>query len=105
MPFKSKAQQRWMFANKPRMAKRWAKETKSFKRLPEKVASEYVAKGFHERLQKLGMFFPNPVSATPRGPVPPLSSQLGVNAKAPTNPIPSVAQPNVTTGPTATGSR
>ena len=34
MPFKSKAQQRWMFAKHPKMAKRWAKETKSMKRLP-----------------------------------------------------------------------
>jgi hypothetical protein len=36
-PFKSKAQQAWMFANKPKMAKRWAKETPSIKRLPRKV--------------------------------------------------------------------
>lgn len=34
MPFKSKAQQKWMFANKPEMAKRWAKETKNIKKLP-----------------------------------------------------------------------
>lgn len=37
MPFKSRSQQKWMFANKPEMAKRWAKETKSFKALPDKV--------------------------------------------------------------------
>lgn len=36
-PFKSKAQQKWMFANKPKMAKQWAKETKNIKRLPKKV--------------------------------------------------------------------
>jgi hypothetical protein len=36
MPFKSKAQRRWMFANKPKMAKRWAKETPKGKRLPDK---------------------------------------------------------------------
>jgi hypothetical protein len=36
MPFKSKAQARWMFAKKPAMAKRWAKHTKSIKSLPEK---------------------------------------------------------------------
>jgi hypothetical protein len=36
MPFASKAQARWMFANHPRMAKKWAKETKSMKRLPER---------------------------------------------------------------------
>jgi hypothetical protein len=36
MPFKSKAQQRFMFAKHPRIAKRWAKETKNFKKLPSK---------------------------------------------------------------------
>ena len=35
MPFKSKAQQRFMFAKHPTIAKRWAKETKSIKKLPE----------------------------------------------------------------------
>lgn len=38
MPFKSKAQMRWMFATKPKMAKRWAKETSNEKKLPEKVS-------------------------------------------------------------------
>jgi hypothetical protein len=37
MPIVSKAQQRWMFANKPEMAERWAKETPDIKALPEKV--------------------------------------------------------------------
>lgn len=37
MPFKSKAQQRWMFENNPTMAKEWAKATKDFKSLPNKV--------------------------------------------------------------------
>jgi len=37
MPFKSKAQQREMFANQPQIAKRWAKETPNIKALPEKV--------------------------------------------------------------------
>lgn len=37
MPFKSKAQQRYMFAVHPEMAKEWAKETPDFKSLPEKV--------------------------------------------------------------------
>lgn len=35
MPFKSKAQQRWMFANHPEMAKRWADHTPDIKKLPE----------------------------------------------------------------------
>ena len=35
MPFESKAQQRFMFAKHPRIAKRWAAET-DFSDLPEK---------------------------------------------------------------------
>src|SRR5512137_2623758 len=35
MPFKSKAQRRWMYANKPGMAERWQKETPSEESLPE----------------------------------------------------------------------
>lgn len=38
MPFKSKAQQKWMFATHPKMAKRWAKETPSIKKLPARIA-------------------------------------------------------------------
>ena len=37
MPFKSKAQQRWAFANKKKFAKRWAKKTKNIKSLPKRV--------------------------------------------------------------------
>ena len=36
MPFQSKSQMRWMFSQKPEMAKRWAKETDDPKKLPEK---------------------------------------------------------------------
>lgn len=36
MPFKSKKQMKWMFVNKPEMAKEWAKETPNPKKLPEK---------------------------------------------------------------------
>ena len=36
MPFKSKAQQRFMFAKMPKTAKRWAKETPKMKALPKK---------------------------------------------------------------------
>lgn len=35
MPFKSKAQQKFMFAKKPEMANRWAKETPNIDSLPE----------------------------------------------------------------------
>ncbi len=37
MPFKSKAQAKWMFSHKPKMAKEWASKTKSIKSLPKKV--------------------------------------------------------------------
>lgn len=37
MPFKSKAQARFMFAKKPKLAKEFADETKSIKKLPNKV--------------------------------------------------------------------
>lgn len=37
MPFKSKAQRKWMFANKPKMAREWAAETPKNARLPAKV--------------------------------------------------------------------
>lgn len=40
MPFKSKRQQRWMFANKPRMAKRWAEHTPNIKALPERAKAK-----------------------------------------------------------------
>ncbi len=36
MPFKSKKQMKWMFANHPEMAKRWADHTPSISKLPEK---------------------------------------------------------------------
>lgn len=38
MPFKSKAQQGYMFSKHPKIAKRWAKETPSMKSLPKKKA-------------------------------------------------------------------
>jgi len=37
LPFKSKAQQRWMFVHHPKMAKLWDKHTKNIKSLPKKV--------------------------------------------------------------------
>ncbi len=36
MPFKSEAQKKWMYANRPDMAKEWELKT-SDKKLPEKV--------------------------------------------------------------------
>ena len=40
MPFKSKAQKKWMYANKPEMAKKWSDHTANAKKLPEKVKSK-----------------------------------------------------------------
>ena len=37
MPFKSKRQRRWMYANDPKLAARWEKKTPKGKSLPEKV--------------------------------------------------------------------
>lgn len=48
MPFKSKAQQRWMFATHPKMARRWAKETPDIKSLPQ-----YVKEAFFNELEKI----------------------------------------------------
>jgi hypothetical protein len=36
MPFVSKAQRKWMYANKPEMAKKWEKHTPKDKKLPKK---------------------------------------------------------------------
>jgi len=36
MPFKSKSQMRYMFANHPEIAKEFAKKTKNIKKLPNK---------------------------------------------------------------------
>jgi hypothetical protein len=35
VPFKSKRQARWMFANKPALAKKWAKKYGGYKNKPE----------------------------------------------------------------------
>ena len=58
MPFKSKAQQRYMFAAEargdvePGTAERWAKETKNIKGLPEKAKS--AKKAAYNRLRRTG---------------------------------------------------
>ena len=50
MPFKSKSQQRYMFANMPKTAERWAKHTPNIKKLPEKVA---VMSALKKRVKKV----------------------------------------------------
>jgi hypothetical protein len=57
MPFKSKAQQRFMFATMPDRAKTWAHETKNIKKLPQHVrhikrAAPFIAAFAGELLTK-----------------------------------------------------
>ena len=40
MPFKSKAQARYLFKNHPEIAKKWAKKTRSFSKLPERKSNK-----------------------------------------------------------------
>ena len=40
MPFESKAQKKWMYANKPDMAKKWESETPKHKKLPERKEAQ-----------------------------------------------------------------
>jgi hypothetical protein len=44
-PFKSKAQEKYLFANEPGIAKRWAKETPDIKKLPEKKPAKEQKSG------------------------------------------------------------
>ncbi len=43
MPFLSTAQARFLFAREPKVAKEFAKKTKSIKRLPEKITASKPA--------------------------------------------------------------
>jgi hypothetical protein len=49
VPFKSKAQARYMFSQHPQMAKEWAEKTKSIKALPEKVKLKKKHRRKHRR--------------------------------------------------------
>lgn len=40
MPFKSQAQKKWMYANKPKMAKEWQAKTAKGAKLPKKVTKK-----------------------------------------------------------------
>jgi hypothetical protein len=57
MPFKSKAQQRYMFATKPGIAREMAAKTPSFADLPERVgaARKVKAKGKGSALKRAAM--------------------------------------------------
>lgn len=42
MPFVSQAQRKWMYANHPKMAKRWEAHTPKGKKLPKHVEPQMV---------------------------------------------------------------
>lgn len=44
MPFKSKAQRRFMYAKHPEMAKEWEEKTPKGKKLPEKLKGKKTKK-------------------------------------------------------------
>lgn len=58
MPFQSKAQQGFLYANKPKIAKKFAKETpkKAYKKLPKKKGKgaklKAFADGHHKKRKK-----------------------------------------------------
>lgn len=54
MPFKSQAQRKWMFANKPEMAHEWAAHTPKGKKLPEHVKEAAYASGVSFAFNELG---------------------------------------------------
>lgn len=49
MPFESQAQRRWMYANKPEMAKEWEAATPKGKKLPER---KHKKPTLHEKVKK-----------------------------------------------------
>ncbi len=54
MPFDSKRQARWMFANKPEMARTWAAHTPSMSALPEKKTKKHKKRA---QVEDLGALF------------------------------------------------
>jgi hypothetical protein len=44
MPFKSKAQEKWMWANDPKMAEKWEEHTPKGTKLPKKVRKKNGSK-------------------------------------------------------------
>jgi len=65
MPFKSKAQMKYLWANHPEVAAEFAKETKNFKDLPERVKEAMV--DIYPCFQKIAksMFNPNETPVVP----------------------------------------
>lgn len=61
MPFKSEAQRKWAYANKPEMAERWEKETPKTTKLPERVGKKKkkrssLLRAFEEGGRRLGRY-------------------------------------------------
>jgi len=57
MPFKSERQRKWMWQNKPKIAKRWAKKYGVSKSLPEKKRTYVHGSGVltgNDCLRKIG---------------------------------------------------
>ena len=50
-PILSKAQQGFLFAKHPKIAKRWAKETHNFKSLPQHVKKAVVKKSVKKHIR------------------------------------------------------
>ncbi|MHB8484012.1 MAG: hypothetical protein ACYDBV_15045 [Nitrospiria bacterium] len=53
MPFASKAQSRFMFANHPQIAKEFAAKTPSIKKLPEHVGKEGMRSALKSQSRKM----------------------------------------------------
>ena len=52
-PFKSKAQQRFLFANKQKIAKEFADKTKNIKKLPEYTKDKKMTKSAKSKVKKI----------------------------------------------------
>lgn len=57
MPFESEAQRRWMYANHPRMADRWEKDTPKGKKLPGHVKKPKKKEAAEHWLARLAASF------------------------------------------------
>jgi hypothetical protein len=83
MPFKSKAQRGWMFANEPAMAKRWAAHTPKGKKLPEHVKkAEELGPKVQAALAKLAVQVQQQQMIPGAPPVPKLVATPAAPAKA-----------------------
>ena len=58
MPFTSEAQRKWMYANKPAMAKKWEKHTPKNADLPEHVkkAEDINTSALSESFEKIARY-------------------------------------------------